>query len=333
MKRDALVDRLKGYACLLVLFGHVILGVRTSGITTPSFMLTAENFIWSFHIDLFMFLSGFVYRLTGGCTAKGSRLSFIANKLLNLGVPYLLFSIVYIAANAITPGVNHESSLFDILLLWYKPVAQYWFLYALFWLFVLWTVLSKWFNHPTITILLFTILTACKIFQINLGFLDSSLHCALAFGLGTCLPSLYTEKIPKAVQIAAPPLHLITVVTLLISGCYSLLFIDDVCTVFGIFASICFIFLLTKINAVARFLDLVCRCSFPIYLLHTFFTAAMRIVLLKCGIHSYVLHLILGTAIGLAAPIAIAKITSKSPYLNFVFYPSRSIKQIRARKR
>ena len=31
MKRNETVDCLKGYACFLVLFGHVILGIRTMG--------------------------------------------------------------------------------------------------------------------------------------------------------------------------------------------------------------------------------------------------------------------------------------------------------------
>ena len=37
MERNVLVDRLKGYACFLVLFGHVIRGIRTAGISVPQF--------------------------------------------------------------------------------------------------------------------------------------------------------------------------------------------------------------------------------------------------------------------------------------------------------
>lgn len=91
MNRNKLIDALKGYACLLVVFGHVIIGIRTSGAPVPAFMETAERFIWSFHIDLFMFLSGFVYTLTGGRKGKG-RLTFLRDKLLSLGIPYLFFS-------------------------------------------------------------------------------------------------------------------------------------------------------------------------------------------------------------------------------------------------
>ena len=96
MKRDLLADRLKGYACLLVLFGHVLSGVRTAGVPTPAFFVGVERFLWSFHIDLFMFLSGYVFRITGGATAKSSRLRFVGSKVIDLGVPYVLFSVLYI---------------------------------------------------------------------------------------------------------------------------------------------------------------------------------------------------------------------------------------------
>ena len=65
MERNVLIDRLKGYACFLVLFGHVIRGIRTAGISVPQFFEGMELIIWSFHVALFLFLSGVVYRLTG----------------------------------------------------------------------------------------------------------------------------------------------------------------------------------------------------------------------------------------------------------------------------
>ena len=65
MKRDKLVDCLKGYACFLVVFGHVIMGIRNAGIVCPAYSEKLEMFIWSFHVALFFFLSGYVYNITG----------------------------------------------------------------------------------------------------------------------------------------------------------------------------------------------------------------------------------------------------------------------------
>ena len=45
MERNVLVDRLKGYACFLVLFGHVIMGIRLAGIDIPCFFEGVEKFL------------------------------------------------------------------------------------------------------------------------------------------------------------------------------------------------------------------------------------------------------------------------------------------------
>ena len=216
MERDKQADLLRGYACLLVVIGHVFIGVRTSGIAVPGFLEVSEKFIWSFHIDLFMFLSGYVFSLTGGAAAKGGRRAFLLGKLLSLGVPYLIFSCLYAVVNSLTPGVNNSSSVSDVLSIWYKPIAQYWFLFALFWLFVIWAVISKPIkSNALITALLYTFFIVCKCFKINLGFLDSSFNCVLAFGLGTCIKSLNISRLPKAVRAVTAALHIAAAVILI----------------------------------------------------------------------------------------------------------------------
>lgn len=117
------------------------MGIRKAGISTPKSMVFVEEYIWTFYVPLFMFLSGYVYRLTGGWEAKGTRKKFLLHKLCNLGIPYFVFSSIYILINRVTSGVNNSSSISDILMLWRTPVAQYWFLYALFILFVIWSII------------------------------------------------------------------------------------------------------------------------------------------------------------------------------------------------
>ena len=98
---------LKGYACLLVVFGHIIIGIRTSGMAVPGMLPLTEKFIWSFHIDLFMFLSGYVYSITGGISRAKSRISFILSKLLNLGIPDFVFS-----PSTVSPQVSTTKTAF-----------------------------------------------------------------------------------------------------------------------------------------------------------------------------------------------------------------------------
>ena len=151
-KRDYFIDCLRGYACLAVVVYHVVMGIRLAGIgaTMPAAEIWFEKFLNSFHVPLFMFLSGYVFSITGDWKSKGSRINFIKHKFLNLGLPYLFFSIVYIIINVITPGTNHNSDITDIFKIWYKPVAQYWFLYALLLLFCLWILISNFVDNKYI---------------------------------------------------------------------------------------------------------------------------------------------------------------------------------------
>ena len=82
MERNILVDKLKGYACFLVLFGHVIMGIRLSGLNIPSFFAGMELFLWSFHVALFLFLSGVVYKETGEWKGKKTKRAFIIHKFV-----------------------------------------------------------------------------------------------------------------------------------------------------------------------------------------------------------------------------------------------------------
>ena len=114
MERNVLVDRLKGYACFLVLFGHVIMGIRKAGIEMPGVFYGAETFIWSFHVSLFLFLSGVVYKITGEWKGKKTKGGFIKHKLINLGVPYIIFSTIYIFINSFVGQANTKSSFSDV---------------------------------------------------------------------------------------------------------------------------------------------------------------------------------------------------------------------------
>ena len=169
MERNVLVDKLKGYACFLVLFGHVIMGVRLSGVNIPSFFEGIEKFIWSFHVALFLFLSGVVYKETGEWKNKKTKLGFIKHKLLSLGVPYVTFSVIYIGINSFVGEANTHSSMRDILNIWKTPVAQYWFLYALFFLFCIWCCLSGILKNWQTTIIVVLLGYLLPLVGIGLG--------------------------------------------------------------------------------------------------------------------------------------------------------------------
>lgn len=326
MERNVLVDRLKGYACFLVLFGHVIRGIRTSGINIPHFFEGFELFIWSFHVALFLFLSGVVYKITGEWKHKKTKLGFILNKLLNLGVPYVFFSCVYILINSLVGGANTQSSLSDILNIWKAPVAQYWFLYALFFLFFIWTVLSGILKNWQITVLTLAIGYGIPMLGGSLGCFDVVFYAAIAFGIGTFVNFNSLAKLKVWWKIIIIISHIATGIIFILLNKIEAPVIKEFMLLLGIYSSILFISMIQTSKAVAIFLDFVNKYSFQIYLLHTIFTAGIRIVLLRVSITQWWIHVILGTVGGLAFSILASIIAEKVKFFNFFFFPSKVLK-------
>lgn len=275
-----------------------------------------------------MFLSGYVYRLTGGWEAKGTRKKFLLHKLFNLGIPYFVFSSIYILINSVISGVNNSSSISDILMLWRTPVAQYWFLYALFILFVIWSIIP---GGTTPNLILTTICTFVSIMPINLGILASSMWMSLFFGLGTVVNIKKVREWPLIIKnsiIISQVLGAIFFLNIINENAITSRFF----AVLGIVTSIVAVSLLDKCDCVEKCMLVLSRYSFPIYLLHTIFTAGFRIVLLKIGVNNYLLHVLLGIIVGIGIPIIGMNIIKNCKILLFIFYPSSTVMCIRKNK-
>ncbi len=85
-KRIDWIDAAKGFAILLVMMGHTLFHLRV-----------IEVWLYTFHMPLFFFLSGYVFKIRDG----ESFLSFVRRKIFALVVPMLLFSIISILVNAV----------------------------------------------------------------------------------------------------------------------------------------------------------------------------------------------------------------------------------------
>ncbi len=325
MERNVLVDRLKGYACFLVLFGHVIMGIRLAGIDIPEFFWGMEKFIWSFHVALFLFLSGVVYKVTGEWKSKKTKCGFILYKLYTLGIPYIAFSVVYILINSLVGESNTGFAVSDILYIWKTPVAQYWFLYALFFLFCIWTVFSGILKNWQITLVVVLIGYLAPLFGIPLGSLDVVFYSSLAFGIGTFVDFESLTKLSTRSKWLVVLMHIATGIFFVVINKIEAPVVKEIMILFGIYSSIMFVYVIQSFKLIARFLNYVNKYSFQIYLLHTIFTAGIRIILLRMNIAQWWIHILMGTACGLAFSVLVAVIAKKVKFLNFFFFPAKII--------
>lgn len=324
MERNVLVDRLKGFACFLVLFGHVIRGIRTAGINIPQFFEGMELFIWSFHVALFLFISGVVYQLTGEWKRHKTKHGFMLHKLLGLGIPYVVFSVVYIAINSLVGQANTQSSIKDILFIWKTPVAQYWFLYALFFLFCIWTTLSGVLKNWQITVLALIIGYGVPLLGGTLGCFEVVFYSSLAFGIGTFINFSKLTNSKAWFKCLVVLLHLVAGTVFVLLNIIESPFVKEFMILLGIYSSILLISMLEKFKLVAKFLSFMNKYSFQIYLLHTIFTAGTRIVLMRLNITQWWIHIVAGTVFGLVFSVLAAIIAKKVRFFNFFFFPTKA---------
>src|SRR6516162_8987779 len=82
------VDVAKGLGIALVVLGHTLRGLVNAGLLNPEGPVqVVDRWIYAFHMPLFFILSGlFLAR-----SAERPLRSFVADKLLRLGYPYLVW--------------------------------------------------------------------------------------------------------------------------------------------------------------------------------------------------------------------------------------------------
>ncbi|NTV24975.1 MAG: acyltransferase [Chlorobiaceae bacterium] len=304
--RNIPIDTLRGIACIFLVAYHVIGITPSSGLRLHDGILKDANELLAYiRMPLFTFLSGVVYAWR---PYTNDWQKFVKGKVRRLIVPMLFIGTVFAGFQAITPGTN--SSITDWRFLHIMPVAHYWFVESLFWIFMLIIPLEQFRLLNSRTGLLLVFLVAALLFLSNAG--TPWLSIAGAFYLFPYfLCGIFCSRFPvefRYGRVVGMVLLTIVIVFLLfyglqygggrrsftalligVSSCVSLLYIGFES---GWLASIGFY-------------------SYTIYLFHVFFTAASRILFRAAGVTDIWLLFVLGTAIGLAGPVIVELIASR----------------------
>ena len=127
------IDIAKAICIILVAIGHYIPD------THPIWYGEMRSIIYSFHMPLFMFASGYVYIATKKEIAYSN---FIWRKVKRLMVPYLTVSILVVTVKLCSQGhayVENPVTPLSYIKIFFLPEAGYflWFIWALWWMFVI----------------------------------------------------------------------------------------------------------------------------------------------------------------------------------------------------
>lgn len=158
---------LQGWAMLWVVVGHAFLGKYRGG---PEWETLLCNFAYSFHMQLFMLVSGYLFYMTRMAPVQpsgGGNLwqykDVVIDKMKRLLLPGVVFTIIAFVIKLAVPGeVNRQTGLnireivHWILYPYDNPFREMWFIATLFIFFLftpLWKVVTK--NSYTMWVMVF----------------------------------------------------------------------------------------------------------------------------------------------------------------------------------
>lgn len=194
---------------------------------------------------------------------------------------------------------NRGQGISQILALPYKPYAQFWFLYDLFFMFLIYMLLSKFMSKKMILgISMLMYLFAPLMHGWEFSRISSFF---IFFVLGSLIKDVDFSKVMNIgiiVLFVALNLGYYVISSDMASHLMMNQMMTFVVAVVGIFTA-CIVAKKVHWN----WLSYVGSISMPIYIMHLLATAGIRIILLKLGITSIFINVILGTIGGLGLPI------------------------------
>lgn len=133
MQRLISFDIAKAICIILVVIGHYVPDY------SPEWYVGVHDVIYTFHMPLFMFASGFIYMATKKDIPYKD---LLLKKVKRLMIPYLSVSAIVITIKLLTEGhacVENPVTWMSYVKMLYLPEAGYflWFIWALWWMFVI----------------------------------------------------------------------------------------------------------------------------------------------------------------------------------------------------
>lgn len=332
--REASVDNVKIFACVLVVLGHFFQSMLKSGIIYNSeFYQWFNNTIYFFHVPLFFIASGYLYQKYTKATGFFEHTKVASKKFVVLLVPYFVFSTASFAmkkifANSVNSSEN--GSIIDTLFI--HPDAPYWFLIVLFVLFLFVPTFKNkksFFFFAIFSTLAFLFTNSICEFVYSKTLVSvpylifTPLICVFWFQFGMFI-QIFKGKI-KTPFVLYPILFAVFLALSVISQKYNLKNYQAFRLVAGLLACIGVIGIISHFskNKNGKFLSFCAKYTMPVYLMHTICAAGTRALLFKIGLTSSVVQISIGIIASFVFPIIITKILEFFHPLDFIIFPNR----------
>ena len=332
------IDTLRGLACLLLVLYHVVGDTPDAGLKLPDgHGLSVVNHLLAFgRMPLFACIAGLVYALR---PLTGEVTLFIGSKVRRLLLPLLFVGTAFGLLRAYTSGVTIDADF--LLRMHLTSIDQFWFLKALFWIFLVIVALERLgaLRRPAgfagvlaASAFLFVLWKSPDVFAISGAvYLMPYFLVGLALqrfalnGRGSLAVAGGALLVAAALSFSVfgQPENKATIAAKLLWGC-------------GLG------FLLMRSRMRSQSLAWIGRESFAVYLFHAFFTAATASALHAIGVRDVGVLLVAGLLMGVGMPMVAARIIRRSSLLDLlllgekgpsILWPWRNAQPIRVENR
>lgn len=312
--RENWIDHIKIFACVLVALGHFFQSMCASEILDDGVVYQWFNrTIYYFHVPLFLICSGYVYQKYSKVHSFREWKKNALKKLIALGVPYFVFSIITWGMKTIFSGdVNSEvhSLGYDLFV---HPMSPYWYLFAIFFIFLI----TPTFTNRKTCYLTLAVAALLKLVSlvVECYALETVINNQIWFVIGMTACQFDFAEAAKNYK----PWAYICAGLFLVLSVWELEYLSFV---MGLLACGAVFILFASVNGRPSTLA---QYTMPVFLMHTIFAAGVRAVLLKLGIENPAIHVVLGLGASFAGPIVAAEVMKKLK-LDILYQPSKYIK-------
>lgn len=330
------IDFGKGLTVLLVVIGHVILGLFESNQFPQDShqLLFFTQIFYLFHIPVFFALSGYFFKPVENIVQYKD---YLFQKIITLGIPYLFYSIIQFSLQTLGgSAVRDAAKLSDLLNIYQKPFGVSWYLYTLWWIYIVFGFISiKVKSQHTLLVISFVGFLLALFMPFDSYILQKLSLWSLFFILGYYLKQSQLDKHLKTYWLQYSFATLSFIIVFLIfwndsnpvhyisytrPDFWGVIFIVSVFLAFAIYPR------LSACKLLGNYFTTIGKDSIIVYLLHGPIVSISRIILLKLNVYSTLLHIIVGVALGWFGSVLAICIFKRIPYIDFVFYPMKYIK-------
>lgn len=199
------IDVAKGIAIILVVYRHVFEGISRAKLGAESFpMLEDANIMFfSFRMPLFFMISGI---FVSSSLAKRGIKWFVLNKTGTILYPFLVWGCLQITLQLLLSRyTNSDRSWISYIDLLIRPrrIDQFWYLYALFNVSLLFSFMSHWFKwaawqHVLFGGVLYIFSAVITMYHLETGFVYDILHYYIFMAIGSLLANFIFQPTEDA---------------------------------------------------------------------------------------------------------------------------------------